>query len=262
MIELHDGAARALIRPAFGGRVVSLEFDGQEHLADGRRIEADPWRGGSYPLAPWAGTLPRESVDIGGDRISVPRCSDGTLKHGYVHSEAWTAVHVAQTRVEMLCNVDGAGPWNGTCRQTIELAPDRLRVELEYHAVGTTPVALGFHPWFCREDDGSLPRLIFTPERRVVTDGHGHEVEASRAVPVPRDAMYRADGSAPRIEWRDGRRLEVHSDAQVWVVYERDPLGVCVEPWTHTPAEFAAGRALGVDGAPARLTMDLVRPSA
>ncbi|MGO1851495.1 aldose 1-epimerase [Microbacterium sp.] len=259
MIELHDGAARALIRPDFGGRVVSLEFDGREHLADGGRIEADPWRGGSYPLAPWAGTLARESVDIEDDRISVPRCPDGTLKHGYVNRKAWSVIALTQSRVELRCDVVDAGPWNGACLQTIELAPDRLRIEVEYRAVGTVPVALGLHPWFCRDDGGGLPRLIFTSERRIITNDRGIEVETPRAARVPRDDMYRADGGAPCIEWRDGRRLEVRSDAHVWVVYERDPLGMCVEPWSHTPAEFTSGRALAVGGSPVRLTMELVR---
>src|SRR5690606_24983560 len=93
MIELRNGAARALIQPGFGGRVVSLEFDGREHLADGACIEGDPWRGGSYPLAPWPGTLPRGSVvSEAGARLEVPQRSDGTLKHGYVRSMSWETV--------------------------------------------------------------------------------------------------------------------------------------------------------------------------
>ncbi|WP_206475847.1 aldose 1-epimerase [Microbacterium sp. KRD172] len=262
MIELRNGSARAFIRPDFGGRIVSLEFDGREYLADGGRTEGDPWRGGSYPLAPWAGTLPQGWVVADGHRTDIPRCANGDLKHGYVNTMAWKVVHLAQSRVELRCDVDSAGPWSGVCRQSVELAPDRLRIELEYRAVGDVPVGLGFHPWFSREDDGSLPRLTFTPGRRIISDDEGNEIETSQIASTPRDDLYRADGSAPRIEWHDGRRLEVHSDAQVWVVYERDPLGLCVEPWTHTPAEFVAGRTPAVDGAPARLTMELVWPTA
>lgn len=259
MIELRAGRARAEVRAELGARVTSLRTDGHEFLAYGGRTSvADPWSGGSYPLAPWVGKLRDDHVRSDGSRIRVPRRNDGTVKHGLVRDVPWDVLHADDSTAELVHFVTGSDGWDGECRQLIVLEPTRLRTTLTYTASGPVPVSLGFHPWFAREADGTAPATLFTPGRRIVVDAQGQEVEVTSAAREPRDAVYRADGSTPRLRWRNGRSIEIHSDAAIWVVYERDPLGVCVEPWSHTPGEFIGGSVPPADGNAVELTMDLV----
>lgn len=236
-IELRADSARALIAPDRGGRPASLTIDGREFLADeGPRAGDQDWFGGSFLMAPWAG-----------------RTAEG--QHGLVYDAAWPVVTATET--ELLLAVDVRHPvWSGRIEQRFTLHPDRFET-----AVTATPVAagrcvLGLHPWFVREDDGSLPEIDAAFASRLTADGLAALPDAGLGV-FPRDEIYRDADRAPVLRWRDGRSLTVRSEAPVWVVYEQDPLGFCVEPWTGTPGDFDAGRVTASPADPARLSMTL-----
>lgn len=238
VIELRAGSASAIIDPARGGRLTSLVVSGHEFIADaGQRPAAPDWYGGSFLLAPWAGRVP-----------------EGT--HGLVLGKVWEVHSAGETAATVRLKVDHP-VWAGVMEQRYTLMSERLEVRAVASPTRPTRTLLGMHPWFVREPDGASPVINATFESRVLPSGETAPISEVGEGAIPRDEVYRTATRVPTLTWRNGRRLMVEADVPVWVVYEQDPLGVCIEPWTGSPGDFVGGGGVRSAEHPAELSMGL-----
>ncbi|WP_402843941.1 hypothetical protein [Microbacterium sp. GXS0129] len=257
LIELAAGDARAILTRTDGAALLSLTVAGAEFLAaDPSAAGTGEWVGGNYPLAPWPGTVPSRVARNGADRIDLPSRSRGKISHGFLLERTWDVIEQTADRVVFGHGIP-EGPWRGDARQTYRLFPDRLEARLEVTVAQAAPVGLGFHPWFAREPDGGLPTLVSEFDELILADAQGTETVSVDAPQSPRDAVHRGAVRMPQLRWRDGRTLGIESESRVWVIYEQDPRGICVEPWTCTPGEFAAGERITDAGGTEALSMTL-----
>ncbi|MFK4788451.1 hypothetical protein [Microbacterium sp. ZW T5_56] len=256
-VELAAGEARALLTPTDGAALLSLTVAGAEFLAaDPSVAGTGEWVGGNYPLAPWPGTVPSRVARNGSERIDLPSRSQGKISHGFLLDRTWDVTGQGGNWVEFEHEITD-GPWQGVAWQSYQLFSDRLEVNLEWTLEQSAPVGLGFHPWFVREADGSLPELDADFDELILADDAGVESLSDEPAATPRNAVHRGARIVPRLRWKDGRTLAVESESRIWVIYEQDPRGICVEPWTCTPGEFAAGERITNAGGTESLSMRL-----
>ncbi len=228
-----DGRTTAAVEPSAGGRLVSLVVDGTEVVAAvERRTAADFYRG-SFPLAPWCGSL-TGTPDI------VRDVRQGALagQHGLVHSwpfqvDAVTAQAVEQS-IQIGPDQPDQWPWRGFVTHRYELTDTMLITQLAVHSHGDEFLAsAGFHPWF-------ITRLGDDPAREAVVDfrpGRRLEMDENRQRTIPaaptklRNGVFDQIAQNPTISWPDGPSLTLTSNTEIWVTYDQGP-GFCVEPWT------------------------------
>lgn len=246
-VTLHSGDVVAVLDPATGGRLTSLNVAGDELLAtvpeDVREkvLAADPLRGrdwyrGSFPLAPWAGTLHDGAFEFDGRQHALPL--GGGAVHGLVAERAWDVVGVptetsADLAVRIGPQLPGGWPFDGLVRQSFHLDGSALRMRLEVHCpAGSMPAIAGFHPWFRRSlGAGRAARVSFSPGRRLI-HRDGRHIATTDLGNRPWDDLFVDVSGPPSISWPDGPTLTLVSDAPIWVYYERMPEGFCLEPWT------------------------------
>jgi aldose 1-epimerase len=246
-ITLRHGALVVVLDPSTGGRLTSLTVRGEELLATvpddvlTEALSGDParnrdWYRGSFPLAPWVGTLDTGSFEFEGRKYELP-FGRGAV-HGLVAERAWDVVGVptetsADLAVRIGPQLPGGWPFDGLVRQSFCLDDSSLQMRLEVHCLeGTMPAIAGFHPWFRRRlGAGRAAKVSFAPGRRLI-HRDGHHVATTDLGQRPWDDLFLDLAASPSVTWPDGPTLTLTSDAPVWVYYERMPDGFCIEPWT------------------------------
>jgi aldose 1-epimerase len=238
MILTTDGAV-ASIRPD-GGRLASLVIDGREILVTD---DLHPFAWGSFPMVPFAGRLRNGSFTFGGRTWQLPRNSPPHAIHGLVAESDW--------RVDGPATIDLAlgepWPFSGRVVQRFELAPGVLTCRLELHADEPMPAIIGWHPWFARRpvtataEAADRPaagplELDFRAERMYAKDDDGIPTGELVAAPAgPWDDCFTRPVRPPALRWPGYLELAIESDCPAWVVYDRPPHAVCVEPQTGPP---------------------------
>lgn len=246
-VTLHDGEAVAVIDPTTGGRLTSFTVRGEELLATVPRevldthVSGDPardrdWYRGSFPLAPWAGTLDTGSFEFEG-RTHALAVGSGAI-HGLVAERSWDVVGVptrtsATLAVRIGPRFPGGWPFDGLVQQSFRLAESSLQMRLEVHCLdGRMPVIGGFHPWFRRSLGADRPAAVsFSPGRRLIHRA-GRHVTTTDLGPRPWDDLFLDLAGSPSVSWPGGPTLTLVSSAPIWVYYERMSEGFCIEPWT------------------------------
>lgn len=261
MIVLSRDGVDAEIDPIAGGRLRRLTVRGRDVIADFRDDigdEHEHWYGGSFPLAPWAGRVPAQ-IRWNGGEVALPTDAGGSAVHGWAADVGWRVLSSDPHSAVLSTVLDDRSPWRAELTQTFVLEPHRLTITLALVAESAMPCVLGFHPWFPREANGELPTIEFEARARVLPASSldGSDVETAEPADLPRDDLYRDVVRPPRVLWRDGTTLTLHSDAPIWVVYERHPAGFCIEPWTGTPQDAATGASRVEAGATEQLTFAL-----
>lgn len=249
-ITLLSKRVTAVVEPAAGGRLLSLVVDGHdvmgsvpdealaELLGDVPEAHHD-WYRGSFPLAPWAGTLPSSAFEFEGTRYEVERDAGGTAGHGVVAECEWTIINRSSSETSLMLStpfgprLPGRWPFEGRAVQSFTLDDTALRMRLEVHSShGRMPAIAGYHPWFRREfADGEQAVVRFVPAKRLVAHA-GALISSEDLGERPWDDLFVGLVESPRISWPGGPTLILESDAAVWVYYERMPGGFCIEPWT------------------------------
>jgi len=246
-VTLHHGEVVAVIDPTTGGRLTSLTVRGEEvlatvprdvlekHLPAGATRDVD-WYRGSFPLAPWAGTLDSGAFEFDGRKYTLPKGREPV--HGLVAERRWDLVGVptkssATFAVPIGPDLPGGWPFDGLVRQSFRLDDSSLQMRLEVHCrAGRMPAIAGFHPWFRRSLGADRPATVsFSPGRRLV-QRHGRHVPTRDLGPRPWDDLFLDLAASPSISWPEGPTLTLVSSAPLWVYYERLPEGFCIEPWT------------------------------
>lgn len=224
-----------------GGRIASLKWRGFEFALPKRE---DPMTWGWFAMVPWAGRIKLGLIeDIDGTQFRLPtRWDPPHAEHGYGFHSAWEET---STTTSTLALPEPYFP--SVARQSFELIGDCLIWSLEYLANGCTlPAWVGFHPWFPRSIGGlGEIELQFEAEKMLVRgDDYIPTGKISDISPGPWDDAFTGVRTAPIIRWGDAAQLQISSDSPWWVIYNEDPLAICVEPQTAPPD--AAN--LGIDG--------------
>jgi galactose mutarotase-like enzyme len=124
--------------------------------------------------------------------------------------------------------------------QSVALGEDGMEFRLAVHAEQPMPADIGWHPWFVRE--------LWTPQGMVAAelDVRGGRVYLNDATglpsgemgpppPRPWDYCFLGLSEPPRVRWPGLLELIVDSDCDHWVFYDKEPAGLCAEPWTGPP---------------------------
>lgn len=246
-VTLDQGEVTAVVDPATGGRLTSLSVRGEELLATvaadvlETHLPGDParnrdWYRGSFPLAPWAGTLHTGTFMFGGRTYAVPS-APGAI-HGLVAERGWDLVAPptrtsATLAVRIGPDFPGGWPFDGLVQQSFRLGPASLEMRLEVHCLdGSMPVIAGFHPWFRRSLGADRPATVgFAPGRRLI-ERAGQHIATTDLGPRPWDDLFLDVAAPPSISWPGGPTVTLESSAPIWVYYERMHEGFCIEPWT------------------------------
>lgn len=243
MPTISSGDLSAVVDPSLGARLTSVSVAGTELLAGG----GDPLTSGCYPMAPWCGRIRNARFPWRSETVSVPATDGSHALHGLVHLARWTVVDSTPTSVTMCVTLD-VPPWTARASVThlVSVTPERLRCELSVETSGGEfPAQVGWHPCFAGHTNTELSfARMYRREADGITDGTLVEPTSG-----PWDDCFVGPHSNPVIRWGD-MAVDVSSDCDHWVVYDRVPGLLCVEPQSGPPNAFnhVAG-AIAVDGA-------------
>ena len=270
---LRAGAARAVLRPAAGGRVCSLSLaraDGSavDVLFDYSAQGVDPLRwakGGIYPLLPYSNRIANAQVQTPDGQVALsphPDAAPHTL-HGPAHGMAWTVqAHDASSATLVLDHpASAAWPWHFKSTMHFQLNADALQMEMTLTNLDERrmPAGLGWHPYFRHVPQA---QLRYQASQRWDSDA---DFLALSARPLPAGESFakaralregtmtdylsgwdgRLDLSLP-----DGDVLQMQTGpALSHLVVHRPPQGgyLCIEPVSHVANGFNLA-ARGVAG--------------
>ncbi len=200
---------------------------------------------GWFAMVPWAGRIDRGIIrDRSGREFLLPTHWDPPhAEHGYGFVSAWKSTGPNSSRLDM------PPPYAPACaEQTIAVSGNILTWSLQYFPNGCTlPAWVGFHPWLPKKiaDDRECD-LIFAAEKMLLRGQNGIPTGDLVDTPAPPwDDTFFGVTKSPVIKWGDLAQIEISSTVPWWVVYNEDPLAICVEPQTAPPN--AAN--LGIEGA-------------
>jgi aldose 1-epimerase len=242
-IRLEAGSSSAIVDPAAGGRVTSLVVDGSELLV---QHGADVFHWGSFPMAPWVGRLRNGRFEFDGRAQQLPVNAHPHALHGLVTDRPWTVTATDERYVDLAVELghstDPSDPWPWPCRvtQSVVLEEDRMDFRLAIHAQLPMPADIGWHPWFVRElptPDGTVEAELQVHGGRVYLNGADGLPSGQMGQPPARpwDYCFIELAEPPTVRWAGLLELRVESDCDHWVFYDKEPAGLCAEPWTGPP---------------------------
>lgn len=162
IVQLRAGNVAVRLLPAAGGRISALRLAppgcaAVDVLHPYPEDFFDPIRrgkGGIYPLIPYSNRIANASVQVDGQAVSLaphPDAAPHTL-HGNGHAQAWNLEDLNKTSAVMTLDspASAAWPWRYSGRMRIELAPDRVTIQIGIRNTDTRimPAGIGRHPYF------------------------------------------------------------------------------------------------------------------
>lgn len=261
---LRAGGARALLRPAAGGRVCELALvaPGGEPvpvLFPYEPADVDPMRwakGGIYPLLPYSNRIAQARLRTPEGEVALaphPDARPHTL-HGNAHGLPWQMTQADDGQAAMVLDSPPcvAWPWHYRAVQRCRLEATTLHLELEIvnQDVRPMPCGLGWHPYFLHHPDARIgfnaTTLWPTTEDFLAT--HSRPLRPDEGFVPPRplragtltDYLSGWDGELS-VELPGGALLSMQTDDPVsHLVLHRPPDGryLCVEPVTHVADAF------------------------
>ncbi len=238
-VSIAAGDVVARFDPADGGRLVSLQIDSIEFIAD----DADALGRGCYPMVPWAGRVDRGRFSFGGADHQLPVTLGDHAIHGTGFVAPWTTTHQEPDSLTMSFELDEPWPFGGRVEHRARIDAQHLHLELEVFANHCDmPAMAGWHPWFLRRPVGASdvgdaelefgPASMYELENMIPT---GRLVEP----PVgPWDDCFTDLESEPVIRWPGLMELGLSTSADHWVIYTQPTHALCVEPQSDAPDSF------------------------
>lgn len=251
IITLTAGESAVEVHPEEGGRIGQITVAGQPLLIDVPAVSERTGIGwGMYPMAPWAGRIREGAFTFdgvahrleinhhdgdAGDATDVRR---GHSIHGTVHDRAWTVTQPSANSLALECPLAGAldWPYAGMARQRLDLAHDRLDLELVVDTdAGRFPAEVGWHPWFRKPD-----HLDFAPREMYQRDVFGLPSGAlvSPSAGPWDDCFLNTAPVVLRYDRDVVGAVTVVSDCTHTVVYDQPVDATCVEPQSGPPDAF------------------------
>lgn len=245
-VVLRAGNAVLEVEPEDGARWTSLQVDGLE-LLTATTDDSVPRRfsSGCFPMAPFAGRVRDGVLSHDGRTWQLPPDDGGHAMHGTVVGARWRVVRHDPDAVSLETRLGPPWPFAGVVRYGLAVRPQGLHAVLSVHAAQDMPVWLGLHPWLRR-------RLARGDDARLEASGGLQHVKADDDTPTgelapprpgPWDDAFRGLDQPVRVVWPGALALSVRSDADAWVLYDKRPEAVCVEPQTAPPDAARLGLA-------------------
>lgn len=204
----------------------------------------NPMNWGWFAMVPWAGRINKGLIrDRDGNEFVLPTQWDPPhAEHGYGFVSSWNSTGLNSSRLEM------PSPYAPAyAEQMIAIEDNTMKWSLNYYANGCTlPAWVGFHPWLPKQIGNIKAELEFSPMKMLRRGEDG--IPTGDLVDIPKspwDDAFFGVTSPPMIRWGNVAQLKITSSVPWWVVYDEDPLAICVEPQTAPPD--AAN--LGITGA-------------
>lgn len=232
-----DGRVHVAIDEQCGARLASIRVDGFDLLvSDG----ADALSWGCYPMVPYAGRVRNALVQMRTAAHPLPAIAPPHALHGSVFATPWVVLDHSDSRAILLTELDLPWPVEGTVRHDITVSDDCVVMRLEVTAHDDMPCQVGWHPWFVRPDDFTMPFRTLWPRDDVgiaTTRPVAHVANSSDrgtyddcfSDPVgPVTLTYRS----PDLE------VSLDSDCSHWVVYDQPGHAVCIEPQSGPPNQI------------------------
>jgi len=258
-----DDGSQLRVDP-LGGRLTSLQIAGHEVLAGATTGQGDPdltvpesFRGGCFPMAPYAGRVRRGELRIGEGVLHLPITAPPHAIHGLVLDVPWMVVAQTMRSVELAVSIPEPWPWRATVRQLIDIRDGGVDITLtvtrdsQVDDAGNElmPAWIGLHPWFRRQlEGGAGPVRIDLPFKHMQRrDAEGIATgELIDPGVGPWDDCFEGEGMVT-LAWPDGPTMTLSADTEVWVVFTERANEVCVEPQTAPPDALALNRAALLD---------------
>jgi aldose 1-epimerase len=229
LVRLRSGRCQAVFDPLDGGRLTSFRVDGRQLLVT---QGADVYHWGSFVLAPWTGRLRDAEFSWAGQTYRFAANAGRHALHGLATTRAWQVV----SPEELVLELADPWPWRGRVIQRAQLGEDQAWFQIEVRADEPMPVAVGWHPWFARRLGQADLAVEVRPGLMWAHDDSDLPTGAlTRPVAPPWDYCFRDLAADPVLTWPGQLRLRVSSDCADWVIYDHEPAGICVEPWTAPP---------------------------
>lgn len=237
MLALDTTDARLEVDLANGGRLASFVVNGRELLVT---ADQNPFRWGSYVMAPFAGRLRHGRFAFAGRTWQMPLNMDPHAIHGIAYERPWTQLDERTLAVEL----GAPWPFAGRVVHRIDLRPGACAFRLELIADEPMPAALGWHPWFARRpvaltpDAGPAGELELEFDAGAMYERDTDGIPSGRLVepkPRPWDDCFTDVRRPPILRWPGFLELKVESAAPDWVVYDEPQNAICVEPETAAP---------------------------
>lgn len=235
---------------ARGGRISSVKWKGLEFALAHR---SDPMGWGWFAMVPWAGRIDKGAIrdDVGNEFLLPTQWDPPHAEHGYGFVSSWESTGPNSSRLEM------PTPYAPSyAEQKIEVSGNTLTWSLDYFANGCTlPAWVGFHPWLPRRiGNGQESELIFSPGKMLLRGEDGIPTgDLVDIPPEPWDDAFFGVTKSPIIRWGTIAQLEISASVPWWVIYNEDPLAICVEPQT-APPDAANLRISGAHSVRAKFT--------
>ena len=235
-----------VVDPGLGGRATSWQVDDVELLA---RYGDHPVEQGMYPMAPWAGRLRGNGVPTADGFRDLPITYDGWAMHGTVLAREGRVIRNDSTStgaaLDLSFDTHPEWPWPMRVDVGWRVEAERVTTTIAVNSDGGEfPAVVGWHPWFRRQLPVGGPA---TWHARV----HARLERGSDALPTGRelafdpadgpfdDALRVPDGRM-ELRWPGALSIDIASDAQWFVVYDRPQEALCLEPQTGPPDGLVA----------------------
>ncbi len=225
-----------------GGRLSSVKWRDLE-IAVEHRPDILHW--GWYAMAPWAGRVSHGHLDTphGIEELPTHLLPPHAI-HGLFIESGIQLGEVSDHKALVWCDLPA--PFSGgRVEQQVIVGESTMTWSVSYkNGDRAMPAWLGFHPWFRR-------RLARGGEVEVANPGSFMMELDSEAIPTgrigsvappPWDDVFGGMRGAPTLTWPGALKITCNSTEPWWVIYTKDPMGVCVEPQSAPP--HAAGLGL------------------
>jgi aldose 1-epimerase len=249
VLELQAKDVTAIVSPADGGRLASLEVHGTELLVSGGASDL-PMLWGSFPMAPYAGRVRHGLFTFEGCEYQLPPALEGHAIHGTTYTRPWEVDDDGSLMIEL----GDDWPFGGHAVQRFAIDRQSLTCTIEVHAGDRPmPAQAGWHPWYRRPVE-----LHFAARSMYERDSEG--IPTGRLVAPterPWDDCFTDLVQPTELVWADGPTVTITSSCEAVVVFDHFQHGLCVEPQTGPPDIFNLGAHVVVPGEPLVATMRL-----
>ncbi|WNJ88028.1 hypothetical protein [Bosea sp. 685] len=238
-VTLRAGKLRLVLRPSWGGRVVSFDHDVFGDILvpiTDTSFEPEAWpRGGAYPMLPFHNRVRLGRFDFGrAGHLPVHPDAWPNALHGMANRGCWNAesVHVDRARLLWAHEANSAWPWRFSAEQRFELEPGRLTVALAIRNEDTyeMPGGLGWHPYFptsfTHRTDAST---IWPIDGDYLPLGHSEKVVA----PLRQATAYLSSWTKVELSHPTMSVMLTASGLDHLVLHAPGSAYICIEPVSH-----------------------------
>jgi len=267
VISLSNGAARAEIVPALGGRIANCVLPRPDHPHETpaavlhpfptTETQVEQWaKGGIYPLVPYWGRIAQSVLNHGDLQYALPSYPDAAphTLHGVAQRRPWQVQELADDRVTLVHRhaADVYWPWPFEARLDVRLHRFDLEVRLALRNMAdeVVPSGIGLHPYLPASAQSVLqfhaPVLWeATPDclaLRQAKLGPEEDFAAGRALgEATFTGLYQRWRSPLSLKGADGGQLLLSATDTLDHLVVHQPAGapyVCIEPVSHTADAF------------------------